>query len=73
MGIAQSHFNVGSMRKTLLALPPILEQQEMVNQIRKLFHFFNEIEQSIFMATAHTEQLTQSILTKAFKGELVYI
>ncbi|MBN9122942.1 MAG: restriction endonuclease subunit S, partial [Planctomycetes bacterium] len=36
VGIAQGHFNVGSMRTTPLPLPPLPEQQEIVRRVAEL-------------------------------------
>jgi len=54
-----------------LPLPPFSEQQVIVERLDKLFHFADEVEQRYQKAHAHLEKLTQSILAKAFRGELV--
>jgi len=71
VGIAQGHFNVGSMKTTLLPLPPLSEQREIVRRVEVLFAFADRIESRLALATANVEKLTQSVLTKAFRGELV--
>jgi len=71
VGIAQGHFNIGSMRETPLALPPVAEQQEIVRRVEVLFALASSIEQHVQAATKRAEALTQSILARAFRGELV--
>lgn len=71
VGIAQGHFNVGSMKKTLVPLPPIDEQREIVRRVEALFKNADALEARYLKAKAHVDKLTQSILAKAFRGELV--
>jgi len=54
-----------------VALPPIEEQREIVRRVEALFKLADAIEKRVAMATVRTEKLTQSILAKAFRGELV--
>ena len=55
----------------IIALPPIQEQREIVKKINELYNKADTIEKSIKIAQAHCEKLSQSILVKAFRGELV--
>lgn len=71
VGIAQGHFNVGAMRVTPLALPPLAEQHEIVRQVEALFRLADAVEQRVAAAGARAGRLTQAILAKAFSGELV--
>jgi type I restriction enzyme S subunit len=70
-GIAQPHFNIGAMRVKPFPLPPLSEQQEIVRRVEKLFAFADQIEARLRQAQAHVDRLTQSLLAKAFRGELV--
>jgi type I restriction enzyme S subunit len=54
-----------------LALPPFAEQQEIVRRVEALFALADQIEARYTKAKAHIDKLTQSILAKAFRGELV--
>lgn len=49
----------------------ISEQREIVRRVEALFTLADAIEDRVVMATARVEKLTQSILAKAFRGELV--
>lgn len=52
-------------------LPPVEEQQEIVRRVESLFKTADQIEERYKKAKAYIEKLTQSILAKAFRGELV--
>ena len=70
VGVAQQHFNVGSMKKMPIHLPPVDEQTEIVRRVDQLFAHADRIEQQVNNALARVNNLTQSILAKAFRGEL---
>ncbi|WP_109401957.1 restriction endonuclease subunit S [Proteus terrae] len=70
VGIAQQHFNVGSMKKMPIHLPPISEQQEIVRRVEQLFAYADTIEKQVNNALTRVNNLTQSILLKTFRGEL---
>ena len=46
------------------------EQAEIVSRVEALFAFADQIEARVKAAQAQVNQLTQSILAKAFRGEL---
>ena len=54
-----------------ISLPPLPEQHEIVRRVEALFKKANEIEVRYKKAKAFVDKLTQSILAKAFRGELV--
>jgi hypothetical protein len=53
------------------AVPPLAEQQEIVRRVEALFKTADSLEARYRTAKAHVDKLTQSILAKAFRGELV--
>ncbi|WP_462160909.1 restriction endonuclease subunit S [Pseudoalteromonas maricaloris] len=53
------------------ALPPIQEQKEIVRLVDEYFALADTIEAQVNKARARVDKLTQSILAKAFRGELV--
>lgn len=71
VGVAQQHFNVGSMKKMPINLPPFEEQTEIVRRVEQLFAFADQLEAKVNEARTRIDRLTQSILAKAFRGELV--
>ncbi|MBC3479037.1 restriction endonuclease subunit S [Pseudomonas sp. SWRI77] len=54
-----------------VTLPPLHEQTEIVRRVEKLFAFADQFEVRVKAAQARIDLLTQSILTRAFRGELV--
>ncbi|MGB5144249.1 MAG: restriction endonuclease subunit S [Shewanella indica] len=60
-----------SLRKLPIALPPVEEQREIVRLVDQYFAFADTIEAQVKKAQARVDKLTQSILAKAFRGELV--
>lgn len=51
-------------------IPPLQEQTEIVRRVEQLFAYADQIEQRVKDAQARVNHLTQSILAKAFRGEL---
>ncbi|VUT28158.1 MAG: EcoKI restriction-modification system protein HsdS [Candidatus Syntrophoarchaeum sp. GoM_oil] len=70
-GSATPHLFQKDIKQFILSMPPLLEQHAIANRIEELFHFASDVEERVANATAHTDRLTQSILAKAFRGELV--
>jgi len=71
VGVAQSHFNVGSMKRAPLQLPSIPEQQEIVRRTQALFTLANQLEARLTSARKIVDRLTPALLARAFRGELV--
>ena len=53
-----------------VSVPALVEQQEIVRRIGKLFDGADATEQQVNQALERVNNLTQSILAKAFRGEL---
>lgn len=62
--------NLSILKELPIPLPPIEEQTEIVRRVDQLFAHADRIEQQVNNALARVNNLTQSILTKAFQGEL---
>jgi len=54
-----------------LPIPVADEQTEIVHRVEQLFTFADQLEARVKAAQARIDRLTQSILAKAFRGELV--
>jgi type I restriction enzyme S subunit len=54
-----------------LELTNLDEQHEIVRRVKALFELAGAVENRVAAATARAEKLTQAILAKAFRGELV--
>ncbi len=71
-----SNTGVPTLGKACLAqlpipVPPFAQQQEIVRHVKALFQFANQLETRYLRAKAQMDELQQSILAKAFRGELV--
>ena len=58
------------LKSVLIALPSTKEQTQIVRRVEELFAFADQIEQQVKNAQGRVNNLTQSILAKAFRGEL---
>lgn len=67
---AQSNLFLGPIKELEIVLPSIAEQDEIVSRVEELFAFADSVEQKATAALARVNNLTQSILAKAFRGEL---
>lgn len=70
-GVSQSNINARSLAAFEFGLPSVAEQQEIVRRVEALFALANAIEKRVAVASARADKLTQAILAKAFRGELV--
>ena len=69
LGVALQGVNVEDFRRLPLPIPPVQEQRALVRRVGALFA--DKIEARVQAATARVEKITQAILAKAFRGELV--
>jgi type I restriction enzyme S subunit len=69
-GVSQSNINAKKLAAYPLSCPPIEEQTEIVRRVDQLFAHADRIEQQVNNALARINNLAQSILAKAFRGEL---
>jgi len=70
-GATKVGLGLDDIRRIWIARPPLPEQQEIVRRVEALFKIADQIEERYKKAKAHIDKLTQSILAKAFRGELV--
>jgi len=68
---AQKNINVAILNDVVVPLPPFAEQQEIVRRVNSLFKLADAIDNRVEVASVRAEKLIQSILAKAFRGELV--
>jgi type I restriction enzyme S subunit len=70
-GSASPHLNVGEIRNFLLPIPPEEERNIILEQIENRLSVVNGIEKQIDTNLLRAERLRQSILSKAFSGQLI--
>src|SRR6266851_4502626 len=68
---SQPAFGIKRIRTLPFPLPPREEQLEIVRRVEALSKTADALEARYRKAKAHVDKLTQSILAKAFRGELV--
>lgn len=67
----QPALNGGKVRALPVPLPPRVEQDEIVRVLRRFLVLADTVERRVTTASVHVDKLTQAILAKAFRGELV--
>jgi len=69
-GATKIGLGLDDIRSIWVPFPPLDKQIEIVRRIEAFFKIANKIEERHEKANSHVEKLTQSILAKAFSGEL---
>ncbi len=70
-GSAQPKLNQKNMNEIPVHVPSPAEQVEIVRRVEQLFAFADQLETKVTSAKNRIDHLTQSILAKSFRGELV--
>ncbi|MEA5486320.1 MULTISPECIES: restriction endonuclease subunit S [Pseudanabaena] len=65
------HLHLKDIRQYLVPIAPLEEQKEIVNRISKYMELIDSIKSECINMNISLSTLDQSILSKAFKGELV--
>ncbi len=68
---AQKNINIGILEEVAVPLPPREEQAEIVRRVDSLLKLADAVERRLAAARVRADKLTQAILAKAFRGELV--
>ncbi|EHU0329365.1 restriction endonuclease subunit S [Vibrio vulnificus] len=71
IGSTAPRVNMKVIRDYPIPVPDCIEQKEIVRLVDQYFAFADTIEAQVKKAQARVDNLTQSILAKAFRGELV--
>ncbi len=69
--VNQVSINQTDVVTTPVPVPSRREQDEIIRRVEALFKLADAIEKRVAAASARAEKLTQAILAKAFRGELV--
>jgi type I restriction enzyme S subunit len=67
----QPNLNLSKVRSISISLPNKSEQNEIVRRVESLFALADAVEKQYLAAKQRLDRLTQSLLAKAFRGELV--
>ena len=70
-GAGKPGLNLNNIREVNILLPPLSEQQEIVQRVEKFLAFADRLDARHATARKRVDQLTPSLLAKAFRGELV--
>ena len=65
------HMHSKDVARHVVPLPPIDEQLEIVRRVHALFRLADAIDVRVAAAEARGQKVTQAVLAKAFRGELV--
>lgn len=69
-GTAIPHLFQRDIKEFILPVPPLIEQKEIVRRVESLFALADTIDARLASARSSVGKLTQSILAKAFSGEI---
>ena len=67
----QANIGIASIKSFVFPLPPMKEQHKVVEELESRLSVADKMEESIAQSLQQAEALRQSILKKAFSGELV--
>jgi type I restriction enzyme, S subunit len=70
-GVAITRLTLEKLNRAEFALPPIEEQKQIVIELESKLSFCDQLDQTLTTALQQAEALRQSILKKAFSGQLV--
>ncbi len=70
-GVANRDLGLKRMIKICFPIPNIIEQNEIVHRVESLFALADVVEKQYKEAKHRIDRITQSLLAKAFRGELV--
>ncbi|HIF0583826.1 TPA: restriction endonuclease subunit S [Klebsiella pneumoniae] len=69
-GVSQSNINAKKLSEYPISVPPYSEQIAIINKLENFFYYIDNIERKSTNTILYINNLTQSILAKAFRGEL---
>jgi type I restriction enzyme, S subunit len=69
--VNQGNVGAEALRQTPAPVPPMAEQVEIVRRVESIFSLADKIENRVEVELSRTDKMTQAILAKAFRGELI--
>lgn len=70
-GGSAGNFNLGRIRSFLIPLPPLAEQNRIIQKVDELMQYCNELEASIKQSKSQNSTLLQQVLREALRKEPV--
>lgn len=70
-GVGIHHLGAENLSNWVIALPPLVEQQQIVAEVERRLSVADEIAKTVDASLKQAERLRQSILKRAFEGKLV--
>jgi type I restriction enzyme, S subunit len=70
-GGSAGNFNLGRIRSFLIPLPPLAEQERIVQKVEELMQYCNDLEASIKQSELQNSTLLQQVLREALRKEPV--
>ncbi len=70
VGAAQKHFNVSAAKETVIYIPPVTEQLEIIRAANEMREETQHLESLYQHKLAALDELKQSLLHQAFNGDL---
>jgi len=67
-GSAINYIRLANITDFIIPLPPLAEQQAIVDRVEKLLSMVDELEKQVFERKEQSEQLMQAVLREAFEG-----
>jgi type I restriction enzyme S subunit len=72
-GGSAGNFNLGRIRSFLIPLPPLAEQNRIIQKLDELMQHCNELEASIKQSQAQNEKLLQQVLREALRPKAIEV
>lgn len=69
-GATRPRVNLSDVRNIKVSLPPLAKQETILEKIEQIYYCGHNLERNYLLKLEYLETLKQSILQKAFKGEL---
>lgn len=70
-GAGRPHLSFEQLEQTIIGVPPLEEQRRIVAEVERRMSLVSELERSLGDNLARAARLRQSILARAFSGQLV--
>ncbi|KOC88097.1 hypothetical protein NG42_17570 [Winslowiella iniecta] len=70
LAVNQASINQDDVKNCIILLPNIDEQKEIIRRVNICFSYSDKVSENVFIALSKVNVIAQSIIAKAFRGEL---